>query len=63
MNSPWIRVYTFTFKGIEGRMEVNNGVVWVNYGSMGAHLDSVVGELREFLLEVLKREPNNTFFR
>lgn len=56
MTSPWIGVYHFTFKGIEGRIEVNNGFVFVCYGNMGASIDSVVGPLHEFVIEVLNRE-------
>jgi len=56
MTSPWIGVYHFTFKGIEGWIEVNNSFVFVCYVDMGAGLDSLVGPLHEFVIEVLNRE-------
>lgn len=56
MKSPWVGVYRFTFKGIEGRIEVSNGFAFVCYGNMGASVECLVGPLRDFVLQVLNRE-------
>ncbi len=58
MDNPWLEVYHFTFKGIEGRIEKSGQSVFVCYGNCGAHLDSLAKPLRDFVMAVMKREPD-----
>ena len=59
----WIEIYNFTFKGTEGIVEVNNDVAFIRYGTMGFSLDSITGPLHDFVVDVMKREPDRRYMK
>lgn len=65
MNSHLIEVYKFVFKGIEGKIEVKDGLVSIYHGNTRANISSssVDDELRKFVLKFMKRDCGIKFWK